>query len=56
MASGALVFGNASTVEVQPVQEDPTEVVPTVDVADSDTDTDAEKKPVLIGLNLRRAI
>ena len=44
VASGALVFGNTSTVEVQPVQEEPSEFVPTVDVADSDTDTETEKE------------
>ena len=37
------MFGNANTVEEQPVQEDPTEVLPTVDVADSDTDADRGK-------------
>ena len=52
VATGALVFGSASTVEEQSVQ-DPTEVLPTVDVADSDTDMDTEKRVSLIGLNLR---
>ena len=44
VVSGALVFGSASRVEEKQVSEEPIEEAPTVDVADSDTDTDTEKK------------